>query len=61
MQLAAYAACQADPSSYARYSLQLRDDGSYRMHCYPRSEFRTDFADFCAALRVAIRKRRYGR
>ena len=60
MQLAAYAACQADPSSYARYSLQLRDDASYRLHCYPRSEFRTDFADFCAALRVAMRKRRYG-
>jgi hypothetical protein len=60
MQLAAYAACQADPSSYARYSLQLRDDGSYRLHCYPRSEFRTDWADYCACLRVAMRKRRYG-
>jgi hypothetical protein len=61
MQLAGYAGCMADPSSYARYSLQLRDDGTYRLHEYPRAEFREDFADFCAALRVAMRKRRYGR
>jgi hypothetical protein len=60
MQLAAYAACQADPSSYARYSLQLRDDGSYRLHPYKRADFREDLYDFCAALRVAMRKRRYG-
>jgi hypothetical protein len=60
MQLAAYAACQADPSSYARYSLQLRADGTYRLHEYRRAEFRRDFNRFCCALGVAKTKREEG-
>jgi hypothetical protein len=60
MQLAAYAACQADPSSYARYSLQLRDDGTYRLHEYRRAEYRRDFNVFVSALNVAKFKRERG-
>jgi hypothetical protein len=57
VQLAGYAGCMDDPATYARYSLQLKDDGTYRLHEYPRADYRTDFNVFLSALAVAKFKR----
>lgn len=55
LQTAGYGLCTDEP--HERYSLQLRPDGSYRLHHYAD---RNDEHDFLAACRVAHWKRRNG-
>ena len=50
LQLAAYLAMLENPRSYRRIALQLNKDASYRVHEYPGSSQREDFAIFVSAL-----------
>lgn len=61
LQLAAYANLQPEPFRFARLSLYLRDDWSYRLHEWPRAEYLSDLTVFLGALNVANWKGRHGR
>lgn len=52
VQLAGYAGCLPDPLTHDRFSVQLRDDGQYRIHRYSRAEHREDWMMFCACATV---------
>lgn len=52
LQLAAYAAIQGGGASITRIACELHQDGSYRLITFPAKDYRRDFADFLAALRV---------
>ena len=60
LQLAGYCGCFPAPSTFRRFSLQLRSDATYRLHEYPRSEFREEFGVFCGQVAAANWKRRKG-
>lgn len=52
LQLAAYAAMQGDGMTITRVACELHQDGSYRLITFPAKDYRRDWADFLAALRV---------
>ena len=49
-QLAAYLACRPGPRRYRRAAIQLKGDGNYVVHQFPRSEYERDFDQFLFAL-----------
>ncbi len=53
LQLAAYQNHAAMPLKRRRLAIQLRRDGTYRVHEFPRGKAMDDFAVFLAALKVA--------
>ena len=58
IQLAAYAAFFATPRIYRRMSVELHEDGTYRIQEFPCASWSSDFNDFLAALRVRNAKAR---
>lgn len=55
-QLAAYAGLLREPRMYERGILQLRGDGTYKLHHHIRQSFDRDFAIFLGALAQLKRK-----
>lgn len=53
LQLAAYVNMMDDPYSYRRFSLHLRQDGTYDVVEYPRAEYSRDLVVFMSALNIA--------
>lgn len=53
LQLSAYQNSLEDPLGKRRIGLELREDGSYRVHEYRKSEAARDFGVFLAAMTVA--------
>lgn len=49
-QLAAYANCRPKPRRYRRATVKLSEDGTYRVHQYPRADFDRDLDLFLFAL-----------
>jgi hypothetical protein len=52
LQLAAYQAFLPDPLRLRRIALQLKGDGTYRVHEFPDREYRRDLSIFLGALAV---------
>lgn len=52
LQTAAYAALHPEPGRFRRIAVELHNDGTYRLLTFAASNYRRDFADFAAALRV---------
>lgn len=50
IQLAAYANCLDRPRSFRRLAVKLNDDGTYRVHEFPKNETMRDVQIFMSAL-----------
>lgn len=48
------------PMPSSRWSLQLRDDGTYRLTPYPIADFQSDYLTFLSCVRIAYDKRKRG-
>jgi hypothetical protein len=53
MQTAAYSNALPNGASFERYGVQLKQDGTYKMISFPVRDYRNDFNDFKACLRVS--------
>ena len=53
LQLAAYCASLPGAAGFERYAVRLCDDGTYKMKCFPISDFRQDLNDFLTTVRIA--------